>query len=77
MAYELTIPKSFWHRTRDYFAEVRAEMRRVTWPGKQEVYGTTVMVILTTFFFAAVFAVYDWIFSHAVSRVLAWFAHQI
>ena len=56
MAEELSIQKSPWIRLREYISDVRVEMRRVTWPSKQEIYGTTVMVILTTFFFGAYFA---------------------
>ena len=32
-------------------AEVRNEMKRVTWPSQREVYATTVVVILTSVFF--------------------------
>ena len=51
MADEIGVSKNYWRQLRDYFGEVRGEMKRVTWPGKQEIYGTTVMVILTTFLF--------------------------
>jgi len=45
-------------------------MKRVTWPGKQEVYGTTMMVILTTFFFAVFFYICDQVFSSLLAKVL-------
>jgi preprotein translocase subunit SecE len=70
MADELTIQKNAWQRLREYVADVRTEMKRVTWPGKQETYGTTVMVILTTFAFAAYFALCDKIFGAGVLRLL-------
>jgi preprotein translocase subunit SecE len=73
MADELTIPKNPWTRIRDYFAQVRVEMKRVTWPNKQEVYGTTVMVILTTFLFGIYFWICDEAFSVTVARVLKFF----
>ena len=41
MADELTIHKNPWQRLRQYVADVRTEMKRVTWPSKQEIYGTT------------------------------------
>jgi preprotein translocase subunit SecE len=72
MADELSIQKSWWTRVKEYASEVRTEMRRVTWPGRQEVYSTTVLVILTTFFFAFVFWVYDHIFFLMVGKVLDW-----
>jgi preprotein translocase subunit SecE len=36
---------------RVFFAEVRNELKRVTWPSQKEVYATTVVVILTSIFF--------------------------
>jgi preprotein translocase subunit SecE len=72
MANELTVQKDLWTRIKEYATEVRAEMRRVTWPGRQEVYSTTVLVILTTFFFALVFWIYDHIFFLAVGKFLDW-----
>jgi preprotein translocase subunit SecE len=70
MADELTIAKNPWVRFRDYFAQVRVEMKRVTWPAREEVYGTTVMVILTTFLFGIYFWVCDQAFSVTVSQIL-------
>lgn len=77
MAEELTIQKGFWERTRDYITDVRVEMKRVTWPGRQEIYSTTIMVILTTFLFAGYFAICDGIFQYAiVTRFLNYFLHR-
>jgi preprotein translocase subunit SecE len=38
-------------RTVGFYGEVKSELRKVTWPGKKEVYGTTIVVIVTVFFF--------------------------
>ena len=73
MAEELGITKNTLRQVRDYFSDVRGEMRRVTWPSKQEIYGTTVMVVLTTFIFAFYFAICDWGFRHFVGRILDYF----
>ena len=35
-----------WNRARVFLAEVRNELKRVTWPSRKEVYATTVVVIL-------------------------------
>jgi preprotein translocase subunit SecE len=48
-------------RTRDYFNELKLEMKRVTWPNRKQVEGTTVVVIFTVFAFAAFFAVVDYV----------------
>jgi len=76
MADEVSIQKNKWEQIRDYLGEVRGEMRRVTWPGKQEIYGTTLMVVATTFLFGFYFAVCDQAFSRIVSKVLAYFEHR-
>jgi preprotein translocase subunit SecE len=72
MGGELAINKNLWNSVKVYISEVRAEMRRVTWPGKQEVYGTTVMVIITTFLFGFYFMLCDEGFSRLVSFILNW-----
>ena len=70
MADELTIQENPWKRFRDYVADIRVEMKRVTWPGKQEVYGTTVMVVLTTFLFGLYFYVCDQVFGVSISKIM-------
>ena len=76
MADEIGIRNGPWQRLRDYYQEVRVEMKRVAWPGKQEVYGTTIMVLFTTFAFALFFWLCDQTFSRLVSRVLSYFLHR-
>jgi preprotein translocase subunit SecE len=44
-------PLGWWQRAGEFLAEVRNEMKRVTWPSQREVYATTVVVILTSVFF--------------------------
>ncbi len=43
----LEYPKS----AKVFLVEVRAEFKKVTWPPRKEVSGTTVVVIVTVFFF--------------------------
>ncbi len=75
MAEELSIQKSSLNRLREYVSDVRVEMKRVTWPSKQEIYGTTVMVILTTILFGLYFAICDSAFRVGVQRLLNAFLH--
>ena len=49
-------PRQWWLATRDFFRDTSAEMKKVTWPGRPEVVGTTVVVIVSTI----IFAVYLW-----------------
>jgi len=55
---------------RSFFLEVRSELKKVTWPGKQEVYSTTIVVIITTIFFGFYLYATDLVFSWLLSHVL-------
>ena len=63
-----------WVRdTKDYFNDLKLEMRRVTWPNRKQVEGTTAVVIISVFAFAAYFFVVDSVLSNGVKRVLEFF----
>ena len=63
-----------WARdTKEYFNDLKLEMRRVTWPNRKQVEGTTVVVILSVFAFAAYFAVVDGLLTRGVKAVLDFF----
>ena len=53
-----------------FFAEVKSELKKVTWPSKQEVYNTTVVVILTTVFFGFYLYGLDIVMSQVFTRIL-------
>ena len=59
--------------TKDYFNELKLEMRRVTWPNRKQVEGTTVVVILSVFAFAGYFAVVDSLLTSGVKKILEFF----
>jgi preprotein translocase subunit SecE len=69
----LRAPLGWWQRTGDFFAEVRNEMKRVTWPTQKEVYATTVVVILTAVFFGLYLFGVDLALNAAVQQVFARF----
>ncbi|HEV8385193.1 MAG TPA: preprotein translocase subunit SecE [Candidatus Acidoferrales bacterium] len=62
-------------RFRQFLHEVRVEMRQVTWPTRDDVRGTTIVVILTVFFFGFFLFVVDMGVSQMVNRVLKAFSH--
>ena len=43
---------NWWKRAVEFLSEVRAEMRKVSFPSREEVTGTTIVVIVTSFIFA-------------------------
>ena len=69
MAGELERKKESWiTSTRSYLADIRSEMKRVTWPNRKQVESTTLVVILSVFAFAAYFKVVDKVIEMTVVR---------
>jgi len=42
----------FWDNITTFLREVRAEMKKVTFPSRDEVISTTIVVVITSFVFA-------------------------
>jgi preprotein translocase subunit SecE len=66
--------KNWIQRTKDYVNDLKLEMRRVTWPNRKQVEGTTAVVIVSVFAFAGYFAIVDGILSRGIGRVLLFFS---
>jgi len=43
--------KEWWPTTRNFLRDVWVEMKKTSWPGRNEVLGTTVVVIVACFLF--------------------------
>ena len=56
-------------RLKQFLVEVWAELKKTTWPGQNEVYGTTVVVIITVVICAAYLWVVDLILNKAMAYV--------
>ena len=63
-------PKKERTGLRQFLHEVRAELKKVTWPSRGEVKNTTVVVILTTVFFGFYLYGLDIAFSWVMRRVM-------
>ena len=59
---------------RDYVNDLKLEMKRVTWPNRKQVEGTTAVVIFSVFAFAAYFAVVDAILTRGMHAILTFFS---
>ena len=57
-----------FERMRVFLAEVRNELKRVTWPSQKEVYATTVVVILTSAFFG----IYLFVLDFGLNNLVQW-----
>jgi preprotein translocase subunit SecE len=60
--------------TKDYVNDLKLEMRRVTWPSRKQVEGTTAVVIFSVFAFALYFFVVDFALQRGVTGVLQFFS---
>ena len=56
-----------------FYGDVKAELKKVTWPSKKEVYGTTLVVIITVFFFGVYLFLVDIVLRNLVRRVFDFF----
>jgi preprotein translocase subunit SecE len=59
-------------KTKDFLGDVRTETRRVTWPTRSQVRATTIVVIVTVFFFGSYIGILDWLYTRAVGWLLRW-----
>jgi preprotein translocase subunit SecE len=62
----------WFSRARRFFADVRAELGRVTWPSRREVWATTVVVILVSL----IFGIYLYAVDLMLSATVAWALRQ-
>ena len=53
----------------EFVGEVRAELKKVTWPSKAEVYATTFVVIATSLFFGLYLFGVDLLLNSAVQQI--------
>jgi preprotein translocase subunit SecE len=51
-------------KTQEFLSEVRSEMRKVSFPSRDEVVGTTVVVVITS----VVFAFYLWVADFVIQK---------
>ena len=65
--------KVWFQETKGYFNDLKLEMRRVTWPNRKQVEGTTAVVIVSVFAFAAYFFVVDSLLVKGVKAILDFF----
>ena len=59
-------PRRFYR----FYGDVRTELKKVTWPAKKEVYGTTIVVVLTVFFFGIYLFFVDLILKNGVAWIM-------
>jgi len=50
---------NWFNKAKDFLSEVRSEMRKVSFPSRDEVVGTTIVVVITSFVFSVFLFVAD------------------
>jgi preprotein translocase subunit SecE len=53
-----------------FYRDVKLEMKRVTWPTRQDVYGTTIVTIIVVFFFGFYLWGANWTLSYVVRELI-------
>jgi preprotein translocase subunit SecE len=62
-------PSNWLQQAREYFEELKKEMRMVSWPSREQVISTTVVVIAAIFAFAFYFAIVDYAFQTGIKKL--------
>ena len=65
--------KEWTQNTKQFYFDVRSEMKKVSWPGRQEIIGTTIVVIVATFFFGLYLGLCDYLLANGVAWVFRHF----
>ena len=56
--------------SKQFYVDVRGEMKKVSWPSRDEVFGTTVIVVASVFFFGLYLGLVDGILSQGFKLIL-------
>ena len=60
-------------RLSTFLNDVRAEMRKVVWPSREDVRSTTSVVVIAVFLFAGYFAVVDYVVGTGITQLIQHF----
>jgi preprotein translocase subunit SecE len=63
----------WYKRFSNFLREVRSEIKKVTWPSRNEVYNTTVVVLIAMVFFGFYLYFMDAVFSYVLLKIKAFF----
>ena len=65
--------KDWTQNAKQFYADVRGEMKKVSWPSRQEILGTTVVVIVAVFFFGTYLFAVDQLLGAGLNWLLRYF----
>ena len=58
------------NKVKGFLSEVRAEMQKVTWSTREELVGSTRVVLMTMFFLSAFIGIADYILSYVLAVIM-------
>ena len=61
--------KDLWPKTKEFIEDVKSEMKKVSWPSRDEVVGTTTVVIIATFIFGFFLYAADVVFYKLIEQI--------
>ncbi len=62
--------QTLWESTLQFIREVRVELKKVTWPGRNEVIGSTAVVIVASFVVSFFLGFIDLVLQKALGVIL-------
>ena len=65
--------KGWYQASKQFYQDVRSEMKKVSWPSRDEVFGTTVIVVASVFFFGIYLGLIDALLAQGFKKVLDYF----
>ncbi len=65
--------KNIFKRIGEYLREVKGELKKVTWPSKNDLVKTTIAVLVSSFIFGVFLFVVDMIFSKIINSIIGVF----
>jgi len=65
--------KGWYQSSKQFYQDVRSEMKTVSWPSRDEVFGTTVIVVASVFFFGIYLGLIDAALAQGFKKVLDYF----
>jgi preprotein translocase subunit SecE len=65
--------KGWYQSSKQFYQDVRSEMKKVSWPSRDEVFGTTVIVVASVFFFGIYLGLIDALLAQGFKKVLDYF----
>lgn len=66
--------RDWTQRGTEFYGDVRGEVKKVSWPSRDEVVGTTVVVIIAVFFFGAYLGLVDFVLRRSFDLIRNYFA---